>query len=182
MRKRTAAAIVLMCAAVAAHPLAQTIRGTVTGTITDSTGAVVPGVAVTMTDSKTGIAPRLPGKDDEYNSGYVDAIRHYTTFYQDNIAKALQEIPNVLVSVNVQIDSVASSTERERKYDAKSFPYKTLEDTQKEESTEAAPQSEPGVIANQPWFLDPGYLAPLTPRTRAFFERFVETYRKSWLK
>lgn len=123
---------------------AQTLRQTVAGCFgmrhTD----------VTVVDLKTGRAPRLPGKDDEYNSGYVDAIRSYTAHYQANIAKALEDIPNVLVTVNVQIDSVAASTERERKYDTKAFPYKTVEDTQKEESSEAAPQNEPGVTANQP--------------------------------
>ena len=35
-------------------------------------------------------------------------------------------------------------------------------------------------FTNQPWFLDPGYLSPLKPRTRAFFERFIDTYQKSW--
>ena len=105
---------------------------------------------VTVIDTKAGKAPRLPGKDDEYNSGYVDAIRNYMTLFKTNIASALEDIPNVLVTVNVQIDSIASSTERERKYDAKSFPYKTVEDTQKEETNESAAQNEPGVTANQP--------------------------------
>jgi hypothetical protein len=35
---------------------AQTIRGTVTGTVTDSTGAVLPGVTVTLTNTATGIS------------------------------------------------------------------------------------------------------------------------------
>jgi flagellar biosynthesis/type III secretory pathway M-ring protein FliF/YscJ len=132
----------------AAHELtseqAQTLRQTVAGCF-----GMQP-TDVTIVDLKTGKAPRLPGKDDEYNSGYIDAIRNYTTLFQSKIAEALQDIPNALVAVNVQIDSVASYTERERKYDAKSFPYKTLEDTQKEETNEAAPQNEPGVLANQP--------------------------------
>ena len=34
---------------------AQTIRGTITGTVTDSTGAVVPGATVTVTHAATGI-------------------------------------------------------------------------------------------------------------------------------
>src|SRR5712691_9796631 len=34
---------------------AQTIRGTITGTVTDSTGATVPGIAVTVTNAATGI-------------------------------------------------------------------------------------------------------------------------------
>src|SRR5256714_7478305 len=41
----------------AAGPLAaQTIRGTLTGTVTDSSGAVVPGATVTVTNAATGIA------------------------------------------------------------------------------------------------------------------------------
>jgi len=35
---------------------AQTIRGTLTGTVTDSTGAVVPGITVTVTNAATGIS------------------------------------------------------------------------------------------------------------------------------
>jgi flagellar M-ring protein FliF len=142
-----------MTAALSVHPRAghelsseeaQTLRQTVAGCF-----GMRP-TDVTVLDSKAGRSPRLPGKDDEYNSGYVDAIRSYTTHYESNIAKALLDIPNVQIAVNVQIDSVASQTERERKYDAKAFPYKTVEDTQKEETNEAAPQNEPGVTANQP--------------------------------
>jgi hypothetical protein len=35
-------------------------------------------------------------------------------------------------------------------------------------------------FSDQPWFLEPGHLAGLTPRVRAFFETFVETYRAFW--
>jgi flagellar biosynthesis/type III secretory pathway M-ring protein FliF/YscJ len=132
----------------AAHELssseAQTLRQTVAGCF-----GMRP-TDVTVIDIKTGVAPRLPGKDDEYNSGYVDAIRNFTTHFQTNIARALQDIPNAVVSVNVQIDSTAASTERERKYDPKPLTYKSTEDTQKEETNESVPQSEPGVAANQP--------------------------------
>jgi len=132
----------------AAHELsseqAQTLRQTVAACFSMAPTDVI------VLDMKAGRAARLPGKEDEYNSGYIDAIRNYTAHYELNIARALQDIPNVQVAVNVQIDSVASSTEKERKYDTKSFPYKTLEDEQKEETNESAPQNEPGVTANQP--------------------------------
>lgn len=36
------------------------------------------------------------------------------------------------------------------------------------------------VCTYQPWFLEPGYLDGTTPATRAFFERFIETYRDTW--
>lgn len=105
---------------------------------------------VTVVNTKTGIAPRLPEKNDPFNNGYVEAKRTLTSYYQKNIAEALKDIPNAIVAVEVDIENVAASTEQERKYDPKQFPYKTTEDTQKEDSSDTAPSSEPGVGANQP--------------------------------
>ncbi|HEX6738275.1 MAG TPA: TonB-dependent receptor [Vicinamibacteria bacterium] len=47
---------VCLAGMLAAPALGQTIRGTITGTVTDSTGAVVPGVTVTVTHTATGIS------------------------------------------------------------------------------------------------------------------------------
>ena len=52
---RVFAAIALLCAMTTAA-LAQTIRGTVTGTVSDSTGAVLPGVTITLTNVATGVS------------------------------------------------------------------------------------------------------------------------------
>ena len=35
-------------------------------------------------------------------------------------------------------------------------------------------------FSNQPWFLEPGYLAGLKPETHAFFDRFVAQYTQFW--
>ncbi len=48
-------AISLLCAAAA---LAQSDRGTITGTVSDSAGAVVPGAVVVATNSETGVQSR----------------------------------------------------------------------------------------------------------------------------
>lgn len=45
----------LLALAIAAAAHAQTIRGTITGTVTDSTGAVVPGATVVMAHAATGV-------------------------------------------------------------------------------------------------------------------------------
>jgi flagellar M-ring protein FliF len=105
---------------------------------------------VTVVNTKTGIAPRLPEKNDPFNNGYVEAKRTLTSYYQKNIAEALKDIPNAIVAVEVDIENVAMSTEQERKYDPKQFPYKTTEDTQKEDTSDTGPGSEPGVTANAP--------------------------------
>jgi flagellar M-ring protein FliF len=70
--------------------------------------------------------------------------------YQQNVAEALLYIPNVLVSANVEVDNLVQSREQERKYDAKAFPYKNLEQTDSETTSETGPGSEPGMTANQP--------------------------------
>ena len=46
-----------MCATAA---LAQSERGTISGTVQDATGAVVPGAKVTLTNSQTGVTFSLP--------------------------------------------------------------------------------------------------------------------------
>jgi protocatechuate 3,4-dioxygenase beta subunit len=53
---KTLIALVTLVAATSAPLGAQTIRGALTGTVTDSTGALVPGATVTVTNTATGIA------------------------------------------------------------------------------------------------------------------------------
>jgi Carboxypeptidase regulatory-like domain len=49
--------------ALAASVLAQTDRGSIRGTITDQTGAVVPGVSVTVSNSATGVSNSVRSND-----------------------------------------------------------------------------------------------------------------------
>lgn len=53
---RLALGLLLIWGAIARPSAAQTIRGTITGTVADSTGAVVPRATVTVTNTDTGIA------------------------------------------------------------------------------------------------------------------------------
>jgi len=124
--------------------LVQSLRQTVAG------GFGMAPADVTVVDMKTGKAPRMPEKDDPYNNGFVETIRDFTALHQQTIAEALSYIPNVLVSVNVDLDTTVQTREQERKYDAKQFPYKNLEETETETSTESGAGSEPGMGANQP--------------------------------
>src|SRR5262245_40839335 len=110
--------------------LAQSLRQAVAG------GFGMAPADVTVVDMKSGKAPRMPEKDDPYNNGFVETIRDFTALHQQTIAEALSYIPNVLVSVNVDLDTTVQTREQERKYDAKQFPYKTLEETE----TETAPK------------------------------------------
>jgi hypothetical protein len=49
---------------VTVHLSAQTIRGTLTGTVTDSTGAVLPGATITVTNHDTGISTSMQTDQD----------------------------------------------------------------------------------------------------------------------
>jgi outer membrane receptor protein involved in Fe transport len=60
----------VLTAAFAAH--AQTSRGTVSGTVTDPTGALVPHVSVTLTHSETGV--RRPARTNEAGIYRFDAV------------------------------------------------------------------------------------------------------------
>src|SRR5712691_9574327 len=55
MRKLTIAAAMLLCCVVVTGTFAQTTNATVGGTVSDPSGAFIPGVAVTATNTKTGI-------------------------------------------------------------------------------------------------------------------------------
>jgi len=36
-------------------------------------------------------------------------------------------------------------------------------------------------FTQQPWFLEPGHLQPLSPATREFFEKFIAVFKNQWL-
>src|SRR5688572_31072820 len=55
MRRFAVAAAVLLCFALSPFTFAQTINATVGGTVSDSTGALIPGVEITATNTATGI-------------------------------------------------------------------------------------------------------------------------------
>ena len=123
---------------------AQSLRQTVAG------GFGMLSESVTIIDMRTGKSPRNADKTESYNSAYVEAIREITALNEQNIGRALAYIPNVLVSVRVELDTVMHSRVQERKYEAKPFKYKELEEVENSTSQETAPSNEPGVKANQP--------------------------------
>ena len=65
MRFRVLSSVLLVCAAL----LAQSERGNITGVVTDSTGAVVPNVPVTITNTATNVPERVVTTSaGEYNA------------------------------------------------------------------------------------------------------------------
>lgn len=56
MRASTVAAAALLCSVIVSGAFAQTTNATAGGTVSDATGALVPGVNVTATNTLTGLA------------------------------------------------------------------------------------------------------------------------------
>lgn len=125
--------------------LAQSLRYAVSGGISGLSPA-----DVTVFDISTGFSSRQPEKDDPFNSQYIDQIKKFTTMHQRNISEALSYIPNAIVSVNVDLENLKTSWQREQKFDAKPFAIKNVEETSQSSDDEHRPSSEPGVGANTP--------------------------------
>ena len=51
----SAAAVLLVCLVVSTYTFAQTSNATLGGTVSDATGALIPGVSITATNMQTGI-------------------------------------------------------------------------------------------------------------------------------
>jgi flagellar M-ring protein FliF len=105
---------------------------------------------VTVTDLNTGIAS-VPNKDgDPYSDRFVELTRQRTTEYESKIRQHLADIPGVIVTVNVELDNLKTSTEREQKIDPKPFALQSNTQTRTQQSQQKPVAAEPGVANNQP--------------------------------
>lgn len=87
-----------LCLLVAGLALAQD-RGTITGTILDSSGAAVPGATVIVRNPATGLSQTIVSRGDgEYTFFYLPAGRYSVTAEKEGFRKS--EASDVLVQVN----------------------------------------------------------------------------------
>jgi Carboxypeptidase regulatory-like domain/TonB dependent receptor-like, beta-barrel/TonB-dependent Receptor Plug Domain len=97
MSKNFCATVVCVLLA-ASFALAQD-RGTITGTISDTTGAAVPGATVVLRHPETGLSQQsVSGTDGGYSFIYLSAGKYTLTVEMAGFRKA--EVPEVRVSVN----------------------------------------------------------------------------------
>ncbi len=98
--------ITLLALSWAAPGLAQnTNSGDIRGTVTDSTGAVVPGATVTILNTETGVAKELVSNND----GIYDAVsiipgRYKITFAKEGFGKLVRDGIDLRVGV-ITVDS-----------------------------------------------------------------------------
>lgn len=98
--------IVLGCLLALSAPIsAQSGRGTITGTVTDSTGGVVPGADVTATNMATGVETKTVTTDvGLYRIPYVEPGNYKVSVSLTGFKTAVRENVQVLVTQTVSAD------------------------------------------------------------------------------
>jgi len=106
---------------------------------------------VTVMDTRTGEA-FVPDKDgDPLDSRMIQRIKEFSQMYRGNIANTLSYIPNVLVTVDVNLDNLKSSIIREQTLDSKNkVAVQELSQTKIFDSSQSPSASEPGAGSNKP--------------------------------
>jgi hypothetical protein len=89
----------VLCLFLAAPFAAAQDRGTITGTVTDSSGAAVPGATVTLRHPDTGLSQTaVSGSEGSYNFIYLAAGKYTVAVEMPGFRKA--EVSDIRVSVN----------------------------------------------------------------------------------
>src|SRR5438128_12653195 len=94
-----AVCFIIICAAVT---VAQTNRGGISGTVADTTGAVIPGAAVTITNLGTNQAVKLTtSAEGAYSASSLEPVVYSITLEASGFKKAV---------VNVKVDTATIVT------------------------------------------------------------------------
>ncbi|QDT65651.1 hypothetical protein [Calycomorphotria hydatis] len=106
---------------------------------------------VTIFDQTTAKAYTAERAGDPFDAKVIGWIEQHTRIYQDKISKALSYIPEVLVTVNVDIDNIRTQIVREQTVDAKKTVTLASRDVSRSvTSSEQATEAEPGAVSNVP--------------------------------
>lgn len=89
-------------------------------------------------------------EDDPYSSRVLNRIQEFTTLYQRKIAEQLNFIPDVIVTVDVEIDNINAQEEIKSDVNPKSVVINQRDRSKKDESDRGPAGAEPGVKANGP--------------------------------
>lgn len=100
-----AAGVMFVCLGIAGTLLAQTDRGTITGTVTDASGGVVGGAAVSATNQATGIVTKgSTGSNGNYTIPLLPIGLYRVSVEQSGFKKSIREGVAVQVGQTVRVD------------------------------------------------------------------------------
>ena len=98
---------VLAVAAIGSPAFAQDFRGSVIGTVTDATGAVLPGVTVTVTNTETGVSqPVVTDSKGVYQVLYLNPGTYSVTAELQGFKKIVRAANQVRVGDALRVDVV----------------------------------------------------------------------------
>lgn len=118
--KHLLAAALFCCALFAGETLAQQITATISGTVTDPAGAVVPGATVTATSAETGLVKTATTNDDgnytitflqpgTYNIAVSQA--GFTTVKRENIKLEVAQTASIDIALGITADNATVDVE-----------------------------------------------------------------------
>ncbi len=106
---------------------------------------------VTVFDVLHGVTHKGEGADDPFDSQLLGRIKEFQQTYQDNIQRDLSYIPDVGVTVNVDVDNLKSSVIRNQVIDPKKTAAVYTQDMKINDAAQQQPaRGEPGQVANRP--------------------------------
>jgi len=116
--RRFLLAVVFSCFALPAWVFAQSSNATVSGTVSDTSGALIPGVTITATNSQTGIVSNvLSNESGVYNFASLQPglynlsaeLSGFQTHSYSNVQLGLSQ--QVRLNFSLQVGGVAQSVE-----------------------------------------------------------------------
>jgi flagellar M-ring protein FliF len=106
---------------------------------------------VTVFDQSNGISYTADSADDPFDSRLVQRVREFTREYETKIRSALEYIPEVMVTVHVDVENLKSSVVRRQTIDPKkSTPLYQNEQTTTDSSRQQTSRGEAGYVPNRP--------------------------------
>lgn len=130
--------------------LVQSLRSAVANMVPDLTVA-----DVTVFDQSTGMSYTADKPGDPFDSRVVQRIRDFSREYEQRIRQALDYIPEVLVTVHVDLDNILRSGETNTKVNPKdAATIQQVESSRNETSRDAPVRAEPGTASNRPMSLE----------------------------
>lgn len=105
---------------------------------------------VTVINLKDGSSFGGDDAESTYDDKLLSLISKHTARIKSRLSDALHYIPGVIISVDVDFDTVKEAVLRKQTVDPKSVPLFTKDNTRTDQLNEQPSQEEPGVRTNQP--------------------------------
>lgn len=87
---------------------------------------------------------------DVFDDPYAQRVKYWQNYYEATIAQALEYVPGVLVTANVELDPRTKLEEEKTHVDPKTVQIAVQEETDTEQTDAASPSGQPGIQSQRP--------------------------------